>query len=166
MQLVKAMDAGPVFGQSEVSLSGDETKQDLADKLLEVGGAMLHELLPGILDGSIVGLPQEDSRATYDNLITKDDGVIDWSKSAQVIEREIRAFVDWPKSRTKFAGKEVVITKARVADGSGQPGKIEARGKDITVFCGDRALIIEKLKPAGKNEMTSEAFLAGHRHLL
>jgi methionyl-tRNA formyltransferase len=166
MQLVKAMDAGPVFGQSEVPLTGNETKQSLADGLLEIGGAMLHELLPGILEGSIVGMPQDDSRATYDNLINKDDGEIDWSQSALSIEREIRAFVEWPKSRTKIAGKEIVVTKARISDESGQPGQIEVWGKDILVFCGEKALIIERLKPAGKNEMTSEAFLAGHRHLL
>lgn len=162
MQLVKAMDAGPVFGQSEVILNGNETKQELADNLLDVGSAMLKELLPGILDGSIVGLPQDESRATYDKLISKEDGWIDWSKSAADIEREIRAFAEWPKSRTKIADRDIVITKVRFIDESGQAGKVIIQSKEIVIFCGDSALVIEKLKPAGKNEMTGENFINGY----
>lgn len=162
MQLVKAMDAGPVFGQSEVILNGNETKQELADNLLDVGSAMLKELLPGILDGSIVGLPQDESRATYDKLISKEDGWIDWSKSAADIEREIRAFAEWPKSRTKIADRDIVITKVRFIDESGQAGKVIIQSKEIVIFCGDSALVIEKLKPADKNEMTGENFINGY----
>jgi len=166
MQLAKEMDAGPIFGQSELRLNGHETKQTLADDLLEIGKSMLLEILPSILDGSLMAIPQDESSATYDNLLTKEDGVIDWHKHAAQLEREVRAFIDWPKSRTTLGDKDIVITNATVIDESGKPGTVMVKGKELIVCCGEKALKIDRLKPAGKNEMTAQAFLAGHRHLL
>jgi methionyl-tRNA formyltransferase len=163
MSLVKAMDAGPVYGQSEAPLTGSETKQELADHLLNIGGAMVVELLPGILEGAIVALPQDDSLATYDNLIAKDDGTVDWQKPAEQLEREVRAYTGWPRSRTTLAGKEVVITAAKVVDQSGKPGEVTMYDKNILVYTGNEALLIQKLIPAGKKEMTAQAFLAGNK---
>jgi methionyl-tRNA formyltransferase len=165
MRLEKEMDAGPIYAQGVLSLSGQESKQEVYDDLLELGNAMLFECLPGILNGSIAPQPQDHEKATYDQLLTKDDGVIDWKKSAERIEREIRAYLDWPKSRTQLAGKDVVITKAHVVQQSGEAGTANISGKELIVCCGNNALSIDILKPAGKNEMTSEAFLAGHKHL-
>lgn len=165
MQLVKSMDAGPVYAQSEVRLKGDESKQQLADTLLEVGGLMLLDLLPGILDKSIVAVPQDENKATYDQLISKDQGIIDWSKPAYILEREIRAFLVWPKSSATLMGKEVIITAAHIVAASGPPGKAEIRNKELLVYCGKEALSIDRLKPAGKKEMTAAAFLAGYGHL-
>lgn len=166
MQLSAAMDAGPVFGQSEIALSGDETKQALANQLLEIGGHMMVQLLPGILSGEIVAKPQDDTKATYDQLVTKADGTIDWQKPAIQLEREVRAYQEWPKSTTTIAGKQVVITKARVTSDTGQPGAWAAVDKSLVVYCGQGALEILMLKPAGKQEMTAEAFINGHKQLL
>lgn len=166
MQLVKEMDAGPVYQQRAVTLTGTETKQELADNLLTLGAEMVIELLPGILNGSIMGTPQDDSRATYDRLITKEDGIVDWSKPAILVEREIRAFAEWPKSSTRIAGKEVTLIAGHAIPDNGEAGSVEVRGKDLVIFCGNGALVVDKLKPAGKNEMTSNSFLAGHKHLL
>lgn len=164
MSLAKAMDAGAVYGQSEIDLTGNETKRELADTLLDIGVSMIIELLPGILDGSIVALPQDESHATYDQLITKQDGVIDWSKPADRIEREIRAYAEWPKSKATLAGIDTVITKGTIVSASGSPGSIQVSDKQLVVYCGNRALRIESLKPAGKNEMPATAFLAGYGH--
>ncbi len=162
MALAKEMDAGPVYGQAEVNLKGNESKQALADLLSETGKSMLLELLPGILEGSIVALPQDESRATYDSLLKKDDGVIDWRKPAQVLDREIRAYLNWPKSRTMIAGKEVVITKAHATNHSSEAGKITAEHSILNVGCGEGSLVIEHLKPAGKQEMTGADFIRGY----
>jgi methionyl-tRNA formyltransferase len=162
MQLAKTMDTGPVYGQAELLLKGQETKQQLADELLEIGKTMLIDLLPDILNGSIVALPQDDSRATYDTKLTKEDGLIDWQKSAVQIEREVRAFKEWPNSRTNLAGKDVIITKSIVLPLEGTPGETTTVDKNIVVFCGKDALVIEQLKPVGKREMTAKEFLAGY----
>ncbi len=178
MQLVKAMDAGPVFGQTVIELNGNETKQELADRLLEIGGKMVVELLPCILDGSVVAKPQDDSKATYDKMIVKDDGRIDWTKTAIQYEREIRAFAGWPKSTVIIAKKDVIITGARILGGPIydsesldnrvplKAGTVVGNGKDsISIQCGgDQTEIIEiqLLKPAGKKEMSAKDFLAGY----
>lgn len=163
MQLVKAMDAGPVYAQAEIPLAGDEAKQDLADRLLEIGNVMLLDLLPEMLAEDVVAIPQDDSRATYDNLLSKNDGAIDWNKPAEQIEREIRAFIGWPKSRAELAGIDVVIASSKVVkEQIGKPGSIAIRGKQFFVACGEGSLEIITLKPAGKNEMSAAAFLAGY----
>lgn len=166
MQLVKAMDAGPVYGQSVIDLSGTETKQQLADHLLDIGSKMVLELLPGILDGSVIAKPQDDNDVTFDKSIAKSDGIIDWNKPAVQLEREVRAYAGWPKSRTSLSGIDCVITKARAQELSGEPGKLFIDVKTLGVYCGQGALIIERLKPAGKNEMDIEGFLAGYRNKL
>lgn len=163
MQLTNKMDGGPVYGQSEFQLTGQETKQELADQLLEIGKTMLLELLPGILDGSLVALPQDESRASYDSRITKNDGQMDYSKTAEQLAREIRAYAEWPKSRTSLKGIEAIITKAHAVPGDGEPGAIEVVDKKALFVYGSQGhLCIERLKPAGKSDMPVEAFLAGY----
>ncbi len=167
MALSKEMDAGEVYAQSEYTLTGTESKQQLADALLDIGKSMLLEVLPGILDGSIVALPQDDSRATYDRLITKEDGIIDWRKPAAQLVREIRAHGGWPKSHSTIAQRDVVITEASVSKAPlAAPGTVTVENGELLVSCGEEALRIEKLKPAGKSEMTAQSFLAGYKQFL
>lgn len=165
MKLVKEMDAGPVYAQSEVALEGNELKQALADELLNIGSQALVSLLPGIMDGSVIAKPQEASQATYDHLISKSDGIIDWTKPALQIEREIRAYAQWPGSRTMFGDKEVIITKASSIEGNGTPGEPTASKDSLAVACGTGMLVIEEIKPAGKQAMPISAFLSGYRRL-
>jgi methionyl-tRNA formyltransferase len=162
MQLTKAMDAGPVYAQREIALDGTETKSALTKQLLEVGSAMLLEKLPIILSGDLLPAPQNNTRATYDQLITKEDGCIIWEKPAQQLEREIRAFIEWPKSRVAFGDLQLVITKVHIIDAAGTAGTTAIINKQPVVYCGKQALVIDLLKPAGKKEMTGEAFLAGY----
>lgn len=165
MRLAKAMDSGPLFSQSELPLDGNESKQSLADTLLNLGKDLLLRDLPGILDGSIPGTAQNDSQATYDSLLTKADGLIDWHKPAERLEREIRAFLGWPGSRTALAGKHIIITQARLGDdgSSRPPGTVFlTEHRELAVQTGQNQLIIERLKLAGKTEITAQAFLAGH----
>lgn len=168
MQLTKDMDAGPVFAQSQIKLDGTETKQYLADTLLNIGGAMLLDILPEILHGNIVALPQDISGATYDNLLSKKDGVVDWRKPAQQIEREIRAFMNWPKSHVKIGDRDVIITKARAVSDIDlleniKCGEIITTDDYLAIKTGKGALILVTVKPAGKKEMTSKAFLVGNK---
>lgn len=166
MKLVSAMDAGPVYAQSTYQLTGRETKQELADRLSEIGAAMVTDLLPEILHGEVVAVPQDESAATYDRLLEKNDGVIDVKKTAQILEREIRAYAGWPRSTTKLANKDVVITSAEVSSFSGQPGEIIINNNQLHLCCSEGSLNILRLQPSGKKEMTAEAFLAGHREQL
>ncbi len=166
MQLVREMDAGPVYGQTAYNLDGSESKSELAKRLLEAGSALLLELLPDILNGSLQPIPQDEARATYDGLISKKQSWLDFNKPARQLEREVRAYLAWPQSRTEFSRKEVVVTAASVIDGQGEPGSVWRDGKRFGFYTTDGILIIDRLKPSGKQEMSAEAFLAGYQSLL
>lgn len=162
MQLSRAMDAGNVYAYSEYDLTGSETKQQLADELIELGSEMLLATLPRIVKGEITGAPQDNSVATYDKLITKEDGILDFTKPAQQLEREVRAHYGWPQSRTLLHDHAVIVTAARAEAGEGEPGSLWREGKKLGIYTAKGVLIIERLKPAGKAEMTTEAFLNGY----
>jgi len=162
MQLAKEMDAGKVYAYSEFELDGTETKQRLADELIELGSEMLLATLPRIVSGEITGVPQDDARATYDKLISKEDGILDWNKPAEQLEREVRAYAGWPQSRTILGDHAVIITEAKAEGGEGTPGELWRSGKNLGVYTAKGVLMLHKLKPAGKGEMTIEDFLNGY----
>jgi methionyl-tRNA formyltransferase len=167
MLLDEGMDTGKILVTKTIAINPDETTPSLTDRLINLSDSLLQEYIPQYINGTVT--PRQQShpdRATYSRKLTKEDGTIDWTKPADVIEREVRAFIEWPKSRTTLAGKEVIVTTAHVLQEAGPAGKTEVRGKEVVIYCGKDALVIDRLKPAGKNEMTSEAFLAGHKHLL
>lgn len=166
MKLVKAMDAGPVYIQNHLKLNRKETKQELADTLAAMGAKMIIEILPKIISGDVAAKPQKEIGVSYDSLITKDAGRIDWKKPAKIIEREIRAFIGWPGSHTTLGDKDIIITKAHILIDSGNPGTYYFDNKQLTFYTGKGALAIEKLKPAGKTEMNIKQFLAGYSYLL
>jgi methionyl-tRNA formyltransferase len=117
MNLVAKMDAGAVYAQQEVALSGTETKQELADSLGKLGAKLLAQTLPDILDGKYLAKPQNHAKATYTKRIAKEDGILDWSKPVENLEREVRAYAGWPKSVTRVYGQKIIVTKAKVVDG-------------------------------------------------
>jgi methionyl-tRNA formyltransferase len=164
MQLSAKMDAGPIYAQQTIPLTGQETKQALAHQLSTIGVDLLIEHLPHILDGSLTPQPQDEAAATYDQQITKADSQLDWAKPAQRLEREIRAYAGWPRSRTTLGTTEVIITKAHVLLADPQtPGKLRVEDKQLAVYCGEGLLVIDALIPAGKQEMSAAAFLAGYK---
>lgn len=171
MRLTRDMDAGPVYAQSEVELTGQETKQELADRLSEIGAAMLVELLPDILRDRINAIPQDNDSATYDGLLSKADGLVDWRQPAERLAREIRAFAGWPGSRGKLGNIDVIITKAYPVPSTPpetKPGDITVvpEANAIAVVTGNGSLWITRLKPAGKREMSAGEFLTGYRKKL
>ncbi len=173
MRLTKDMDAGPLYAKKQVTLSGHETKAELATKLQHLGAELLLKVLPGILDGSSQPYAQHHpDRATYSHMLTKADGKIDWRKPAVQLEREVRAFLVWPRSYTTLAGKEVIITAAAVRPNyklqtiNYKLGEAFVLDKKLVIQTGEGLLVIEKLQPAGGKQMTGAAFLAGHHQLL
>lgn len=168
MQLSAAMDAGPVYLQESHSLTQAETAPELYDTLGTRGSHMLIQALPRIIDSTLTPLPQDDTVASYCSLLKKQDGLINWNKPATQLEREIRAYKDWPGSRTTIADIELIITSAQVTtDIVGLPGTHTT--EDNTTLCiqtSDQALRLLTVKPIGKKEMPIQAFLAGYSHKL
>jgi len=166
MLLVKEMDEGPVIAQKSVSLEGTETTSILTDTLIDVSYSLLNEYLQKYASGEIAPVAQDTSTsASYTRKLVKADGIVDWTKDATEIEREIRAFDAWPKSKTKLGEIEAAITSARVIEKAGPAGKVFLLDNNsLGVYCGKDALKITSLHPAGKKQMDSQAFLAGYKN--
>ncbi|MEK9196231.1 MAG: methionyl-tRNA formyltransferase [Patescibacteria group bacterium] len=165
MKLTTKMDAGPIYAQKIVPLIGNETKRELTQELQLIGRDLLIENLPLIISGELTPTAQDDSLATYDHRLTKKDSIIDWNKSAQQIDREIRAYQDWPKAKAKLGNINVSIIEAKVEPSStGLPGEINVikDTETISVKTGEGSIHIKKLQPDGKNIMTSAEFIRGY----
>lgn len=164
MGLAEKMDDGPVYAQQIVPLRGDETKQALADQLLKLGSNMLITHLPKILDGSLAPSAQDEAQATYTDKIDKNDSELDFKKPAGELEREVRAYAGWPRSRAKIGTTEVIVTAAHATSARGTLGALFINGRQLGLHCSEGTLIIDSLVPAGKKEMTGAAFLAGYNY--
>lgn len=162
MQLDVKMDAGAVYAQNDFKLHDLPSKQEVADAAGNLGAEMVITALPQILDGSLSPAAQDESNATYTKQISKEEGRLDWVKSAEQLEREIQAYAGWPGSSAEINDKPVTITEAEVIPESGNPGNFFVHEKQLAVYCQKDALVITKLKPAGKREMSSRDFLAGN----
>jgi methionyl-tRNA formyltransferase len=175
MLIVEKMDEGPLLAQAPLAISPSSTTPELTSELIELSNFMLRETIPLYLSGAAVPAPQDtvsmakDPTPSYSRKLTKVDSVLDWNKPAEQLEREIRAFIEWPKSRTELAGKEVVITKAHVLEPSPEtkdlalaPGSAFIHEKQLFVATAEGILVVDSLKPAGKPEMPIAAFLAGY----
>lgn len=163
MQLTHEMDAGPVYSQIKLPLNGNEYADDLYKTLAKKGAKQLVTSLPSILDGSLQAREQNQADVVICQLIEKTDGNIDWNQPAAQIERKIRAYNIWPKSRTKLGNVEVIITKAHPESGGDTPGKVEIADDKLIVYCGENCLSIDMIQPIGKKEMPIQAFLAGYK---
>lgn len=154
MQLSHKMDAGAVYHQSSYPLDSTETRPQLYLTLGLLGAQLLLEHLPSILDGSMQPIPQAESEATYCHQLTKQDSYIDPAVlSAIDADAHVRAYLDFPGTRTAIYGIEVILISTYVS----------AVPTDLSIRCSDgKYLAIEVLKPIGKKEMPARAFLAGY----
>ncbi len=171
MLIEPSLDTGKLLVQKSLVITSDDSTPSLTDKLIALSNELLVTYIPlHLADETKPRQQPHPDRVTFSRKLTKADGIIDWNKPAVTIEREIRAYIEWPKSHTTLGGKEVIVTKAHTeTDDTSQilkAGSVEVRQKQLCIGTGDGVLVIDTLKPAGKNEMTGAAFLAGYGHLL
>lgn len=155
MQLTAGMDSGPVYGQVEVPLTGNETKFDAYEALSQAGSGLLFELLPSIINASLQPQPQDESKATYCSLLSKNDAILDLnSLTAVEAERRIRAHLVYPKSKIVIGDNLIIVTKAHV-------GQEKKTLLDLECKDGSFLSVDEVIAPSGKT-MNAEAFLRGY----
>ncbi len=145
---------------------------ELTKKMADLGAELLIKILPRWFSGEIKPVPQNESAATYTKILSKEDGKINWEKSVKEIERQVRAFEDWPGTWTEWPeeNKKIKIFRAEIADnstGGGKPGKIFiARNGEMAVDCGTGSLLIKELQLEGKNKITGKEFLRGYPEIV
>ena len=155
MQLTPAMDAGPIYSQVVVPLLDIETAPELETQLGELGAQELSVVLPKIISGVLQPTEQDSSVATYCQLLTKEDGVLKSEKlTADQAERQVRAFIAFPKTRVTLAEHQIVITKAHVET---------TTDSAVAVQCSDgRFLVIDELIGPSGRSMSAQAFANGY----
>ncbi len=159
------LDSGPILLQRETSIGEEETAPELMKRLSLIGAELLSETISQL--NSITPRLQIEENATFAPILTKEHGVIDWTRSAIEIECTVRGFQPWPTAYTTHKGKRLIVWKAEAIKESvdAAPGKvIEAHGDDVVVGAGNEsALRIHELQPESKRRMTVRDFLNGTR---
>lgn len=163
IKLVSAMDAGPVYAKASLDVPPHVTKAELTDNLVATAQQLVKQALPDILAGKIEPQLQDESQATYTKLIQKSDGLIDWSQPAIHIERQVRAYQGWPGSYCDIFNVRITIHSASVSQLEGKPGEhFLYEDGSLGIYCGQGALIIRSLQPAGRKTMSSADFVRGY----
>lgn len=159
MQMVAALDAGPMLLTEEVTITPRMTSADLHDRLADLGGPALLCALEGVAAGTVTPVAQDETQVTYAAKLSKEEAPLDWAKPAEELDRQIRAFTPWPGATLSVAGEVVKVLDAEPEPGSGQPGEI--LDDHLLVACGNGALRLKKLQRPGKKAMAAEDLLRG-----
>lgn len=167
MRIDSEIDHGPIIAQEHILIEPHDTSISLTQKLAKQGAHLLIKTLPRYLDDSIIPVAQDHSRATFTKLLKKNDGNIDWNSDAEYIERHIRAYLLWPSSWTEWHALRIKILRAHIENKVPRvpPGTFlhVIRDNTLAVATKNKLLILETLQPAGKEPMTGQEFINGHR---
>ena len=166
MQMDAGLDTGAVVSEHRYTIKHTDTANEVHDALAELGAqAIVADLQQLQQTGRLNSTPQPEDGITYAQKLSKDEAKINWHEAAAVIERKIRAFNPVPAAWTEYQGKPMKIWQGEVVAQNGTPGEVLACTSDgLTVACGEQALKITELQPAGSKRMNIAAFTAG-RHI-
>jgi len=164
MQIDAGLDTGPMLLRTETAIGAEETAPELGRRLSWMGADLLAEALDGLAAGRIVPQPQDHSRATYAPPLKKEDGRIDWSRSAVQIHNQVRGMQPWPGADSSFRGATLHVWRARPAAGAAgrAPGSV-MRVKPLLVACGEGSLELLEVQMEGRKRMPAADFVNGHR---
>jgi len=160
------LDTGPMLLERTTPIAATDTAASLHDRLAAMGAQALLEALDRLIDGSITARPQPEDGVTYAAKIRKDEAIIDWSRSAPEIARQIRAFNPWPVAETRWNGQQLRIWEASVTDAAATaaPGTVvSAAATGIRVATGSGLLNLLRVQLAGRKAVTAAEFLNAHR---
>ena len=164
MRIDAGLDTGPLLLKAETAIGADETALDLGRRLSLMGADLLAEALDALAAGRILPQPQDNSQATYAPMLKKEDGCIDWSRSALQIHNQVRGMQPWPGAYSSFRGAALHVWRGRPAEVSaGHPPGALIRIKPLLVACGVGALELIEVQMEGRKRMPAADFANGQR---
>lgn len=166
MKMDEGLDTGDMLAVSEVVISPEETGGSLFDKLMAEGAELLVRMLPDYAAGRITPVKQpSESTTAYAGMLKKEDGLIDFHESADVILRKIRALSPWPSAYTHLDGRTFKIWQAHRTseDPFGPAGALRAENGTLCVVTGDGVIALDEVQMEGKKKMKTADFLRGYR---
>jgi methionyl-tRNA formyltransferase len=163
MRIDAGLDTGDILLQQELPIKPDDTAETLAPRLATIGADLLVETLRGLESGTIHPRKQDDSQATLAPILKKEDGLIDFSRTAQEILNRLRGFQPWPGAYTKFRGKNLQVLKAQTATEVVSPSELKIIGDRLLVGCAENtSLEVLELQLEGKKRTSPPAFINGY----
>jgi methionyl-tRNA formyltransferase len=169
MQMDEGLDTGPMLAQAKCAIGASDTTASLTAHLAELGAELLAETLPGWLAGEVAAQPQDDDLATFCQPLRKEDGLLDWRRPAESLDRQIRACDPWPGAYTTWQGTRLKILQAVPRPDwpvEGELGQVLALEEGFGAITGQGLLEIREVQLAGKKPMAAELFARGQRDLV
>lgn len=167
MRTVKAVDAGDILLQTKTEIGNKETAGELFDRLAVMGGEAIVEAIGKLVDGTALFTPQNDEEATHCSMIRKEDGVVDFAKTARQIDCFVRGMTPWPSAFTHYEGKTLKVFDVEKVEYNGDEkyGEVvEANPKDgLIVKVADGAVRLCQIQLEGSKRMSDSDFLLGRR---
>jgi methionyl-tRNA formyltransferase len=166
MRVVKALDAGPMVAQADVPIGPDDTSVEVERLIARRGAALLVETVDRMAAGPVTETEQDESKVTHAPKLTKADGLIEWSRTADRLHNQIRGLTPWPHAYTFLDGTRYILHRSRVCalpPGPSSPGTIVTASphEGLLVACGDRTVLeILDLQLEGKRVMSARDALA------
>ena len=164
MLLNEGLDTGDILMQRKIAIHQD-TSVELSPKLAELGADLLVETLQGLEQQRIAPMPQDHAQATLAPILRKEDGQIDFDRSAEEIYNRFRGFQPWPGAFTRFRGKGFKFVNVRPAGTVGKisPGEVHIVDGNLFVLCGAGTILqLLQVQPEGKKTMTAREFINGY----
>ena len=165
MEMIKKMDAGAIYSQAEIPITKTDDVGTMFEKLSALGKDLLLNTLPELIQGTLEKTPQNEAQVTFSPNITREQDAIDWQKTADEIDNQVRGMRPWPIAFTTYRGVRWkiwdVTPLAETTDAA--PGTIIKKDKsELFVACGkNTTLALKELQPAGKGKQDVQAFLNG-----
>jgi methionyl-tRNA formyltransferase len=171
IQMTPGLDAGPRIGVDRVAIDPDETAGELEARLSERGAHLVLKVVDQLAAGTAKSIEQDKLQATKAPRLEKEQGLIDWSQSAQHIKNQVRALHPWPRAFTHWqraTGEllRLIVDRVALADvetASQAPGTVVAADQQLIVATGGGFLSLEKIQPAGKRVLSASEFLRGYQ---
>jgi len=165
MILEAGLDTGPMLLAKSVPVGEEETAEDLFAALSAIGAPLMVETLAGLEAGTITPVAQDHSQATLAPILTREDGLIDFARTAKQSYDRWRGFQPWPGAHTVLRGKKLIVHRMKVADREGVPaGELLVEGDRLFAGCGEgAALELLEVQMEGKRRMAAAEFLRGYQ---
>jgi methionyl-tRNA formyltransferase len=166
MLLNEGLDTGDVLLQKEMAIRPEDTAVTLAPRLAELGADLLVETLRGLEQRQITAVPQDHAHATLAPILKKEDGQVDYNRTAVVIHNRLRGFQPWPGAYTQFRGKNLKFISAKPEDTPSNlnPGELRIGDEKLFVGCANRTVLqLLQVQPEGKKAMSAREFVNGYR---
>lgn len=165
MKMDSGIDTGPIISKKPLRILSKDTSVSLSSKLSKLGSELLIETLPGYLNGNLLPREQSSGNETYASMIKKNDGKLNFNRSAKELERQIRAYYPWPGCYIEIDSNRLKIIEAEVVLGQKiDSGKFDTFSEFPIIGTSKNALMLRTVQPAGKKPMPGDIFLRGFRN--